>query len=289
MRTGLASLWGSLALLACTAAPPEPEKVETSTVRLTSTSASTTPGISGYAHKLAKSLFDPGAGARQASDQGFDKIVGSYGVFAVDQSNGSASASRSSTGVQIKYQGTAAQHNAAVRSYFIGAGMPESEIGNVTTHTVVRGTGNTTDALSGTQAPPEIVAYTTSIGRTVAGYPIVESIAWAELDGNGKVVAETVYWPDLPGPALAEATAFSAMLGDPTRAAAFSAQIPSGVDPGQVAIHHSTLTERGTFETRVTYDAMTTNKHGGYLRHFDRSGSEIRLPREQLSGSKAGP
>jgi len=92
----------------------------------------------------------------------------------------------------------------------------------------------------------------------------------------------------LPASVLEEATAFTTMLSNATQGAAFTAKLPSGLGPGGVVIHHSSMVERVAFQTLLTYDAMTTEKHAGYTRHFDSRGNEVRLPLEQVAAA-SGP
>ena len=59
-------------------------------------------------------------------------------------------------------------------------------------------------------------------------YPVVESVAWARLDNNGKSISEWVYWPAIPAKALADARLLQQKTTGPGKAE-FLARLPAGL------------------------------------------------------------
>jgi hypothetical protein len=132
---------------------------------------------------------------------------------------------------------------------------------------------------------PKFVGYTSAITRQVGGYKVMESDAEARINANGEVVAEHVYWPELPSRVLTEAQAFDAMLSDPVRGPAYRARLPTADGAGEVVIHHSSALEASSFVVTACYDA----KVGGRAHHFDVNGSEFQLVQESRAIYKSSP
>jgi hypothetical protein len=185
------------------------------------------------------------------------------------------------------YTGDISSHEALVQKYFIGAGLPADQVGGVRTNVGATGTG----ALGGERVTEQYF-YSSIITRAVNGIPVDESHAWARLDVNGNVVAENVYWPALNASVISDAVALSQTVASTSPISATylgSLPVPASVASiGKVVIHHSSEFVRTTFEDYACYDVqIVPSLGGGYVRHFDKNGAEIRLPQELRTGGSA--
>jgi hypothetical protein len=163
----------------------------------------------------------------------------------------------------------------------VALGLPVQQLGSIHANTLMRGGASAADGFARRELPPEIVGFATVVGRQIDGIAIAESIAWAEFDGNGKVAAETLYWPDIPLKAVEEARAFVQTMNNPTSATTYRALLPAGISAtGQVVIHHAPHWAEGPAWTQVSYDSPSTTK-GTTMRHFGTNGSELRLEHEK--------
>jgi hypothetical protein len=106
-----------------------------STVDHEPTSSTAQAVIAGYEHRLEVSRFVLGSIEQTTVDQYFTKTVGLYGVFAVNNTNRSASGLPSAgapIGTQIA--GSDPTLGELGRSYFVANGLPENQIGSVSIH-----------------------------------------------------------------------------------------------------------------------------------------------------------
>jgi hypothetical protein len=174
-----------------------------------------------------------------------------------------------------RYPGTADDHNAAVKAYFVGAGLPEAQILAVTPQAGMVAAGSMTTR-TGT---PTLAYYFSTVHRQAAGVEVVDSFAWARLNANGDVVHESVYWPELPASVLSDATVLANMIGDSTSRAAFTASLPKDLltTNGSVVVRHTSGEWAGSFAAAACYDVVDD---GGRIRHFDRNAVEFQLPHE---------
>lgn len=245
------------------------------------------PSIAGYVHTAAGSKFKIGSGASDQSAQGFSKVVGSYGVFAVDPINHHSAGVPNADAPTGTFTRSASDHEARVLSYFTTAGVPSNQVGGV--HSTVSATGG------GIAGDPNAriaksIQYTSIVERVIQGIPVAESHAWARFDDNDDVVAEDVYWPDFPTAALDEALAIADQLKDTTKAAAYRAKLPPEVaaTQGRVLVRHSSMSDHGPFVARGCYDVLVKASgeqsglqvQSGYMRHFGVDGTEFQLPQE---------
>jgi hypothetical protein len=127
--------------------------------------------------------------------------------------------------------------------------------------------------------------YSSILTRTVSGIPVIESHAWARFDGGGNVVAENVYWPAFDAGVVSDAVGLSQALSrSPQASATYLAKLPlpeGMASSGRVVIHHSSEFVRSSFESYACYDVLfVPSGGGGYERHFDINGVELRLPQE---------
>ena len=170
-----------------------------------------------------------------------------------------------------------------MKSYFLAAGLPANQVGPI--HTNVTATG---DGPAGAAEIPKQFSFSSIVTRAVQGIPVDESHAWARLDVGGNVVAESVYWPPLDSSVVSDALALSTTLAAPASAASYYSLLPfpsSVSGSGILRIHHSSQFVRGTFQTMACFDVWEAAVGGsGTVRHFDKTGAEVRLPQELRGG-----
>lgn len=268
------SVWAIAFLTACGGgAPDEPESQPGVVGRGVVSDAP------GYQHTFASSRFKPGHSLYEKQDLGFAKTVGDQGVFATFAHNGAVLATPNSGSPSLSVaapEGGAEGHNARVVEYFVGAGLPKNQIEAVGASAEQFLSGGP----DGTRAE-RFVAWYTVVRRHVSGIPVWDSVAWARINVDGDVVAETVYWPVISGAVLQEAEALKSALSDPAQAEALSEKLPKGATgPGKVVIRHTSFAHRGAFWARAAYDVGY--KSGGFsvTRHFDSTGKEFKTPEE---------
>ena len=253
-----------IAMVGCAEPPPEP---------VGNASAGTTTGLKDYVHTMARSRFAIGPSPSHYSEFGIDKVVGDYGVFGTNAKTGMVLAlpnadapSRARPGP--KYGADA--HNAAVKDYFVGAGLPAEEVGPITVNTTMSAGGAGVD-------PPaqwQFESYTSRIARQYEGVPVADSYAWAQFNDLGEVVTESVYWPQISEGVVKEAASFQKKLADPASKSAFFSKVPEG---GTLVIRHTPGTWEESFHATVSYDVGSFGKAA----HYDSDGKEFSLPTEQ--------
>jgi len=188
------------------------------------------------------------------------------------------------------YTGGMPAHEALVQAYFTGAGLPADQVGPLRTNVTARGSG------PGDTPPvmPTTFGFSSIVTRSVNGFRVAESRAWARLDVSGAVVAESVYWPQLDASVIADASTLSNTLASPSLAAAYFASLPVSSDiasTGSVIIHHSSEFVETAFQDVACYDVWfgppVQGEGVGWTRHFDKTGAEVRLPQELRTGHPA--
>lgn len=240
--------------------------------------------IDGYVHEWHRSRLALGASVVDVIENGWEKKVGSWGVFALHRPNGySAGDQRPGSPALDRgpYGSDAAKHNAQVRSYFVASGLVASQIGSV------RRWPPGWPRSRGRVPPPQPAEladhYYTHLGRALDRIPVVDSFAWARMNEDGVVVCEGVYWPPLPRKVADEAVTLAARLADGNTLCAFREKLPAG--PGRVTVRHSSFAPESAsqpFEAYAVYDIKTSTASGpGAVRHFDADGAEVRLPQER--------
>jgi hypothetical protein len=260
-------------------------------------------GAPGYVHSLERSRFVTGGTnareLRRVEEHGFAKVVGPDGVFATNLRNGLVIAVQSGGANKGEARGKEAatagyvmdpdQHNQQVVDYFVAAGVPKDQIGGVRANTYLSSGGSTQDARA---APVKVDGYASVLQRKIDKYVVIDSVAWARMNDQGRAVSEWVYWPAIPAKALADAI----RLEELAESADFLARLPAGLPRGTVVIRHSPATEDGPFEAFASYDViemkpspaaagrenLSTAPMGVAVeRHFDVDGVERRLPSER--------
>jgi hypothetical protein len=269
--------------------------------------ASNTGGAVGYQHNLERSHFSVGdrdAASRRIEENGFAKVIGPNGVFATNLRNGLAVAIQSdgadkpsvkAADLNFKptYRGDAEQHNKQVLDYFLHAGVPKDQLGGVHANTYLSARGSARDIRT---AQTNVDGYATILERKIGNYPVIDSVAWARMDEEGRVISEWVYWPAIPAKAIRDAKQLEEKTVDQSKGG-FLSRLPSGLPRGKVVIRHSSATEEGPFEVFASYDVLekrgsavsfqsknetvTTRTEAVITRHFDVDGVERRLPQEK--------
>jgi hypothetical protein len=253
-------------------------------------------GAPGYQHGPDRSHFAVGASPREIQEFGFAKMVGAEGVFATNLRNGLVIAvPNSNAAVATPPEGYAPdpdRHNDNVLQYFLAAGLPKDQVHGVHALTRLYASGRSDEAMV---TPPKVEGYTSVIEREVEGIPVADSFASAQMDPQGRVIAEWVYWPAIPARVITAAKEMQALQAEPDRQKTFLARLPENLAVGQVTIRHSSATVLGPFEAFASYDVLerrtsVEERLPGLLsssprvitvvRHFSADGSEFRLPQE---------
>lgn len=223
--------------------------------------------VVGYRHNFSVSRFAIGNIIASQDDGTTSKVVGDEGVFATDSRTGFVGAltnAISTAAAKAPLMG-AEVHNDAVKSYFVGCGLPEDQIADVVAHGFSH-----TDIDDRSKYVAD--GYSTVLSRSIEGFPVRESFAWARMNADREVIAESVYWPDVPLSTVAEAKDLAVASKEASYAAAVGADTSSGL----VAIHHSR-----SYASSVAFTATYDIPGGGGMRHgrhFDRNGAEVTLP-----------
>lgn len=153
-------------------------------------------------------------------------------------------------------------HNALVLDYFVGRGLPRSEIQQVSAHASMHVSGDTT--VPPEDAPTIFDWYSSVITRQVDGVPVADSFAVARMNSDGDVVSESYFWPPIDAAVLSSAKQLQAAPRAP--------QIASGT----VRIHHAPALAEGTYPMIATIDVLYDKERR--TRHYEASGAEVALP-----------
>lgn len=237
------------------------------------------PARAGYTHALERSKFALGTKAVSRAEFGMQKAVGDQGVFATMPTGltlGMPNADARSR-QKAAYPGGPDAHNKAVRSYFVGAGLPSDQISEVVPFAAMHSEGAVADGMKGAVANAKLGYYFSVLRRQVDGIPVADSLAWARLNVDGEVVIESVYWPAIPEAVITKARDAQARLADPAMRSALVAKVP-GASEGKLVIHHTPGFYQGAFEAVATYDIAGD---GGKVHHFDISGAAVDLAEER--------
>ena len=228
-----------------------------------------TPDLSGYNHQFANSRFDIGEIISEMDQFQMHKVVGSVGTFSTQLASQAVLAVPNvpfpdpAFGV---FPGDSEDQNAAVRSYFVGAGLPEDQIASVAADEagLVRG---------------EFVlrGWWSILNRGWDGVPIDDSIANAAFDASGRASGEQVYWPEIPGYVLDDVRTFQTMLADSTRKAEYIAKLPATSRDAILVIRHTSFFWKGPFRAIVCCRGQAVV---GFC--FDMAGHPVHLPDEEL-------
>jgi hypothetical protein len=277
--------------LSCSAAPGEPSQRQVSAQSLTSpvglSLAQPTAAVhAGYVHRIERTSFDPAMMSDMSRLEVAPRRVNTYfagkiqrtegprGIWAIDTVSGWSGASPSPEVLNNyrPYGSTMEEHNAKVKEYFIAAGLPADQIGEVGGTTQVMETGPTDHW---DQHATRLLGYTTVIRRVIDGVPISDSTAIASLADSGKAIRESVYWPAIPKAVVAEAKGLMVQLAGEGMTN-FRARLPSEVDwsdaSARVVVRHRSDSSEGPPQAHAVVE-MTAS--AGAVRHFESTGAEF--------------
>lgn len=266
--------------LGCSA--PEPSGLAPQTAAALAGSAAIQTGssvISGYRHMLAASKFYIGSTLASSQAGPYLRTIGSDGVFSVHNTTGFAMATpnaKSAAAAKPAYSSNGDVHNAAVKDYFVSCGLPADQILFVSAHATVHTLVKEGDSAVG--QPMTFDWYSSVISRQVNGIPVPDSFAWARMNASGEVVAEAVFWPDLPVDAVNTAEGLAA-----------ASPAVSGADrtgQGRAVIRHTGPTFAGAFAADATFDVPPEGEMG-HVRHFNANGAEVFLAYEKPTPAPA--
>jgi hypothetical protein len=235
--------------------------------------------LPGYTHDLSHSRFSIGQAVNlELNTPNLQRWRGSRGAFASDPTNGWCMALLDSGSPTGPYVLDEAAHNAAVKAYFIAAGVPADQISGVAATFQVGGGGAVGDPAS---AVAHLDSINSTLMRSVNGIRIAESFAGAKMTTSGNVDLESVFWPAIDMSIVTEATALAATLSSAAAKAAFFAKLPGNVSADYgVVIHHTDSSIHSTPRAFVSYDVKLASDGSASTRHFDSNGVEFRLPQE---------
>lgn len=267
-------------LIGCSSSPqaPSPEIHEGTPQLLQQTTPSSDAGVgvgnlgaSAYVHGIAASKFPVGKGVTEKDEFGMHKFVGDQGVFATRPTGLSLGLTNATAAVRQHpgpLPGGASAHNQAVRDYFVNAGLPADQIGSVD---IMPAMSVNADLVNNKQFDPKLEFYFSIIRRQVAGVPVRDSYAWARINLDGAVVDESVYWPQIPPSAIADAKDLTKTLADKVAATNFLSKLPPN-KAGQLVIHHTPGEWTGAFEATATYDVPDDNPDFKATIHYNANG-----------------
>lgn len=271
-----------LPLAGCSSAPsePEPSPQGVGTAPLVAAAPS---ALRGYEHSAAASRFVIGTQLEERLESGMRKVVGANGVFAVEARTKMVLAIPDATAPTRARppMPDAAAHAAAVRSYFVSAGLPEDQILEVRTQTTMQGGGPETGEPMNPSMAKLQYYYGCVMRKTPTGIPIPDSFAYARINVDGDVVEEGVYWPDIPANALSDADTVRSTAATPSSRAALSAKVAQLADTepqnGRAVIRHTSGFWNGSFAALASFDVPRNNR----VVHFDSKGAVVDLPSER--------
>jgi hypothetical protein len=270
-----------IALASCSNAPVEPPAVEEARHSL----AVSGPMLMGYTHLPQNSKFRIGDFKAEQSESGLRKLIGSEGVFAVDERNGSALGVPNADAPVLRKKPltlSAELHNERVVAYFKAAGLPAEQVSGVhATASMVRAAepvGEATESVSGRRG--ELEGFQSVLERTIDGVPISDSFAWARFTEDDEVAWENVHWPPIPREAIEAAHAMQLALDNRGMRDRLAGVI--GIEDSsalRVTIRHSSFSVEGPVATLVGIDAVIEGAKGkARVAHFDLEGRELSLP-----------
>jgi hypothetical protein len=226
--------------------------------------------IPGFIQTIATTKCGLGLGVHKVNLPGDIEWVGSEGVFVFDLANQS---SFCLTNPLRPLKGPKpASEISEVKQYFLGVGLPASQLGPV---------GTTFETDSAGEGYVSAV-----IKRSIEGVPVRESRAWAALV-DGQSLGEGVYWPALPASVSEELMELRAIVASSNSLAVFQSRLPIGFVSGSIVIHHSDVSQRVpghpgqeiTFVAHACYDAVIAqNGDLGITRCYLPDGSEFAFP-----------
>jgi hypothetical protein len=231
-------------------------------------SAAQVSAASGWQHHLARSKFH--LGQFLLDDRSVVPLlrhVGSDGVFAENLRSGASQgiSNGDSPAAAVPDLLDAEALRGKTLDYFLASGMPRDQL----TAEGIRLQGG---GAVGSGATSQ--TYVATADRVLDGDLPVDGFAFAEFNVDGETKSEGVFWPEIPGQAIADGRALRAVKDDPAFRARIEATTPgAGTAEGRVVIHHSGP-DAEVARAEATYDVAL----GPVLHHFDLGGHEVPLP-----------
>ena len=280
----------ALYALACSTSSPEPSPQSqdpTAPAPLQPTGPTALgEGFPGYHHTFDRSRFAASLTKELTAfrENGFEKIAGEQGVFAVDALNGWALAVPNA-GAEITkrppFPGNADDHNQHAREYFRAAGIPDDQVSGVHVNTLMQGGAGG----DGARVPDRFLGYYSVLERSIQGVPVVDSQAWVRFNVDGDVVEESIYWPALPASLADDIARFTTTAADHHYRAKLKAAVALDVPSGKLAIHHASSTDHRAFTALVTFDVNPVEHRKARMHHFDSTGELVQIPNETESSA----
>lgn len=235
--------------------------------------------IPGFRMSATASRFALGASARVEEDAVSIRHVGTQGVFA-ELSNGFVKAGMGPDAASAKLPPLttdSALHNERVRAYFSAAGLPADQVARVRVNALMHEEGSYEDSKKG--LPPTVrrlIGFNSIVDRSIDGVLVRNSHAWARFNSADEVVAEEVWWPELPAELHDEVAAFKSVTENNSTMQQYREGLPEKARSavGVLCVHHP-LPLGYDWYLHVTYDVMLEGEN--YVRSFDRSGREVRF------------
>jgi hypothetical protein len=265
----------------------EPSGIAEENQSLVTAAPAATDVVPGYKHALARSKFALGNGPVEKDEFGMHKVIGATGVFATRSSGLVTALANADAPARAKpTAGDAAAHNAAVRAYFVGAGIPEDQIDSVQDFEVV---GAPASDKAGRPLQGTVAYRYSMIKRRIDGIPVPDSFAWAQVNADGVVVEEQVFWPDIPRSTVNRAKSFQAGVQQAADQAAYHAKLPPRRAALGVAIRHSPGEWDKGFEAKAVYDIVNDAKSLPATVHFDEQATPVAFAFEAPEAWGAAP
>jgi len=241
-----------------------------------------------FRHRMDGSRFVLGTNLTSLTEGGFDRIIGSDGVFATWTANGATLAVPNANAAALSIPALSTDenvHSARVLAYFTGLGIPADEVVGMHVTTKMAGQGRRGERILPTNT--RFVSYATHLERGIGGIPVVGSQAWATFNAKDQVVSEGVFWPEIPPSVVGEAQFLAAAVKDPVKHAKLRDDIrASGRDfgniPGRAIITHTADSYKERVSVVAAYEIITPGL-GGHIEHFDLGGKPLRLPEDAVS------
>ncbi len=132
----------------------------------------------------------------------------------------------------VPFPGSIEEHEAAVMSLFMDAGLPSDQIERASTTITVRSEAQQTGVESTGIRPMQLESHTTRISRVVGGVEVPNSYAIARLDHEGRVAFQIAFWPEIHGSVVEDAERLKSNLSASTEEIVAVARgvLPSAVD-----------------------------------------------------------
>ncbi|CAN5845404.1 hypothetical protein BH11MYX4_BH11MYX4_33110 [soil metagenome] len=251
--TVLATIVAACVTYGCSRDVVEPPSMEPASGRAQALAASGATPVSGYRHQVSRSRFWRASPNKAEATSSLTRYTGDDRMMIV-LPNGFVSASvnaKSPARSLGAFSANSDVHNAHVVDYFTEAGLPTAQMSSPHVTTRVRATGSEV----GGETERHLLGYTTVINRIVLGVRVEGSFAWAEFNKAGEVIAEQVWWPELPASVVDDVSRMVDTLQSTSTGSLLRSKLPVEVktEPGEVVIHHEPPIGR-SFKAAVTLD-----------------------------------